>query len=140
MADWTVITDSSLDPDAPLTSELAYAWRDNPIAIAEGAAGAPRILDAALGTTPTNAGRNWVAQRTVTASASGVGQYAFLRVLGSAGYNPGDTVDASVTGLQWSGSGVDIGPSVSGGVWRCQGFIASGSGLSDRRTLFLRVS
>lgn len=43
MADWTEISDTSLDPDAPLTSELAYAWRDNPIAIAEGAAGAPRI-------------------------------------------------------------------------------------------------
>lgn len=43
MADWVAITDSQVDPDAPLTSELAYAWRDNPIAIAEGAVGAPRI-------------------------------------------------------------------------------------------------
>lgn len=43
MADWVTINDSQVDPDAPLTSELAYAWRDNPIAIAEGAAGAPRI-------------------------------------------------------------------------------------------------
>lgn len=41
MADWTAIPDSVLDPDAPLTSDLAYAWRDNPIAIAEGASGAP---------------------------------------------------------------------------------------------------
>ena len=48
MADWTVISDTSLDPDAPLTSELAYAWRDNPIAIAEGAVGAPRIQYAAI--------------------------------------------------------------------------------------------
>lgn len=43
MADWTNIADSALDPDAPVTSELAYAWRDNPIAIAEGAPGAPKI-------------------------------------------------------------------------------------------------
>lgn len=43
MADWTNIADSALDPDAPVTSELAYAWRDNPIAIAEGAVGAPRV-------------------------------------------------------------------------------------------------
>lgn len=43
MADWTNIVDSALDPDAPVTSELAYAWRDNPIAIAEGAVGAPRV-------------------------------------------------------------------------------------------------
>jgi len=41
MADWTNIPDTALDPDAPLTSDLAYAWRDNPIAISEGAVGAP---------------------------------------------------------------------------------------------------
>jgi hypothetical protein len=38
------ITDAQTDPDAPLTSELAKQWRDNPIAIIEGATGAPRIL------------------------------------------------------------------------------------------------
>lgn len=43
MADWVNIIDSALDPDAPLTSELAYAWRDNPIAIAEGSNGAPYV-------------------------------------------------------------------------------------------------
>ena len=48
MADWVTITDSQVDPDAPLTSELAYAWRDNPVAIAEGAVGAPRIRIGAL--------------------------------------------------------------------------------------------
>ena len=48
MADYTDISDSAVDPDAPLTSELAYAWRDNPIAIAEGALGAPRIAIGAL--------------------------------------------------------------------------------------------
>lgn len=48
MADWTTLADSQLDPDAPLTSELAYAWRDNPIAIAEGAAGAPKVVGQAL--------------------------------------------------------------------------------------------
>ncbi len=48
MADWTTISDTSVDPDAPLTSQLGYAWRDNPIAIAEGATGAPRILIGAI--------------------------------------------------------------------------------------------
>lgn len=48
MADWTTISDTSVDPDAPLTSQLGYAWRDNPIAIAEGATGAPRIQTLAL--------------------------------------------------------------------------------------------
>ena len=43
MADYVTISDTSVDPDAPLTSQLAYAWRDNPIAIAEGSTGAPKI-------------------------------------------------------------------------------------------------
>lgn len=43
MADWTDIADSALDPDAPLTSDLAYAWRDNVVAISEGAPNAPKI-------------------------------------------------------------------------------------------------
>ncbi len=50
MADWTTITDTQVDPDAPLTSQLGYAWRDNPIAIAEGAVGAPRVMHNALNT------------------------------------------------------------------------------------------
>jgi len=50
LADWTNISDSQVDPDAPVTSELGYAWRDNPIANAEGAPGAPRIVRGALST------------------------------------------------------------------------------------------
>ena len=48
MADYRTIADAEVDPDAPLTSSLGYAWRDNPIAIAEGATGAPRITQAAI--------------------------------------------------------------------------------------------
>lgn len=44
MASYITITDAETDPEAPLTSELAKKWRDNPIAIAEGAAGAPKIV------------------------------------------------------------------------------------------------
>lgn len=41
MADWVAIQDTAVDPDAPVTSELAYAWRDNVIAVTEGALGSP---------------------------------------------------------------------------------------------------
>lgn len=44
MADYTTITDAQVDPEAPITSELMSALRDNPTAIAEGASGAPRIV------------------------------------------------------------------------------------------------
>jgi len=44
MADWTTIPDSSIEPGKPIRSIDGLALRDNPIAIAEGAAGAPRIV------------------------------------------------------------------------------------------------
>lgn len=48
MADWKTIPDTDVDPDAPVTSELMYALRDNPVAIAEGATGAPRITQSSF--------------------------------------------------------------------------------------------
>lgn len=48
MADWTDITDEQVNPDAPVTSDLAYAFRDNPVAIAEGSSGAPKVQSEAL--------------------------------------------------------------------------------------------
>jgi hypothetical protein len=48
MTSYITITDAETDPSAPLTSELAKKWRDNPIAITEGATGAPRIVGAAM--------------------------------------------------------------------------------------------
>lgn len=43
MANWTNIQTDSLEPGKPIRSIDGIALRDNPIAIAEGAAGAPRI-------------------------------------------------------------------------------------------------
>ena len=48
MTSYITITDAETDPEAPLTSELAKKWRDNPIALAEGAIGAPRIYSLAF--------------------------------------------------------------------------------------------
>ncbi len=44
------IFDSEIDPDSPITTSLMFRLRDNPIAIAEGAAGAPKIVLGALST------------------------------------------------------------------------------------------
>lgn len=43
MSTYNEIFDTQLDPDAPITSGLGYQFRENPIAIAEGASGAPKI-------------------------------------------------------------------------------------------------
>ena len=48
MVDYIPIDDSEVEPEAPLISSLGVRWRDNPVAIAEGAAGAPRVLSAAI--------------------------------------------------------------------------------------------
>jgi hypothetical protein len=42
------ITDTQIDPDAPLTSQLMYQNRDNPIEMAGGATGAPKVQGIAL--------------------------------------------------------------------------------------------
>ena len=41
--DYLVIDDSEVEPGAPILSSLGVRWRDNAIAIAQGASGAPRI-------------------------------------------------------------------------------------------------
>jgi len=48
MTTYTTIPDGDIDQDSPVTQPLMTALRDNPIAITEGASGAPRIATAAL--------------------------------------------------------------------------------------------
>lgn len=69
MTDWTTITDSQVDPKAPVTSELMTAMRDNPIAISEGATGAPKVQTEAI----QDAAVNRVKLKTATNS----GGYSF---------------------------------------------------------------
>ena len=61
MADWTTIPDASLEPGKPIRSVDGLALRDNPVAIAEGAAGAPRIQTQALA--PPTAGTAHIIRR-----------------------------------------------------------------------------
>jgi len=48
MTTYTAIPDTDIDPDSPITTGLMTLLRDNPIAITEGAAGAPSIVYGAL--------------------------------------------------------------------------------------------
>jgi hypothetical protein len=43
MTDYLALTNSQVEPNAPVTSELVTALRDNPIAIAEGSIGSPEM-------------------------------------------------------------------------------------------------
>lgn len=139
MADYRTIADSEVDPDAPLTSSLGYAWRDNPIAIAEGATGAPRIEDSALSNTVTSAGSTWVFNRIINRGHQGVGQSVLCQVsdpvsvatsFGS--IRPGSQLRPSSAG------GVSLGSDTLPGSWRCMGNVGGGSG--NDVTLFQRIS
>lgn len=55
MTAYTAILASDIDPESPITSALMTSMRDNPIAITEGAAGAPRIQSAAFAAGAVNA-------------------------------------------------------------------------------------
>lgn len=74
MANWTTITETATDPDAPVTSTLIKALRDNPAAIAEGASGAPRIVSSALNTATGSVSGALAASGTVVVSLN---QYSF---------------------------------------------------------------
>lgn len=144
MADYVAITDSQVDPDAPLTSELAYAWRDNLIAVTEGAVGAPRIQDAAMGSTVTNAGRDWVRLRMAIATNGSIGTVALLKFTGTAQIIFGGLVNGSqLTPSNATGENATGAPAVTG-TWMCLGHLPPGSGGTGtnpaQATLFMRVS
>jgi hypothetical protein len=109
MANWTSIADATLEPGKPIRAIDARALRDNPIAIAEGASGAPKIagqqgpaietggitdanVTAAKLATGNNE-RDWVLARTAGAAAGAVGTYALLRA--SSPRNPDATLAGS---------------------------------------------
>ncbi len=74
MADWTDQSTDSLLPGEPWTSAKALAVFENPVALAEGATGAPRIATIAM--TPPAAGSTTIARlRTDTQSLQGETSY-----------------------------------------------------------------
>ena len=138
MADYRTITDAEVDPDAPLTSSLGYAFRDNPTAIAEGATGAPRIQDAALDTSVTGAGTTWVMNRIIPRNAGGIGTYVLAATAAAGAYSINDTL----AGASLTPSSADGAPSGSGtlnGTWRLHGLI-EGSTVPGRVSLWQRIS
>lgn len=147
MTTWTTIPDGNLDVDKPARSIDALALRDNPVAIAEGAAGAPRVNDAALSSTATAAGTNWVSTRYASVGAGAVGSLVFaVPTVLSTAYPFG----ALIAGSSLSPACVRYDPSYGNatlvwsgllsGTWRSLGYIvAGGTGIASA-TLWLRIA
>jgi len=149
MATWTTITDATLEPGKPIRSVDGLALRDNVTALAEGAAGAPRIenaamdtdsvdnanvVDATLGSEKFQTGtdeRDWVLGRTSGAATGAVGTYAFLKVV-QGNVTAGDYKAGN--DLEYSDS-VDDGGSSPSGTWRAMGTVGN-----LRSTVFLRIA
>ena len=158
MADWVNIPETSVEPGAPARSSTVRAFRDNPIAIAEGASGAPRIQTAAINNNAVttakiangnvtsgklatgNSERDWVLARTASAAVGVVGTYALLFNNTLTNRDPGGTVAGS--DLIYSSAGNFRSSGVPAGTWRCMG-AASGDNSGpdeDRVTLWLRIA
>lgn len=146
MVDYTTITEAETDPGAPFTSDLLKALRDNPLAIREG--NGPKIQDAALGTSVTSAGTDWVALRTRNILANEVGSYAILTQSSptTTEYSRNQTLAGSslrFSGHAGSGSSTfnEVDGPVASGTWRVMGNGQSGTSASlQRTTLFLRIA
>lgn len=76
MATYNAIPDNLLDPDDPLTSDIAFRWRDNPIAMGQADPTVPLDLlpTVLLGTLTTTSGT------TQTLGSLDLTRYRFLRI------------------------------------------------------------
>jgi len=80
MTDYTSIADSQVEPLSPVTSELMTALRDNPLAIAEGSTGAPRmVLKSIERLVAGDAIRNQLTQTINSEESFGIG-HSFLQI------------------------------------------------------------
>ena len=146
MADWVNIANATIEPDAPLVSSTMFALRDNPKAIAEGAPGAPRVVDRALSTNATNAGRDWVLRRTALASVFSVGSYIFGTGEQAATKLPGNTISGQFLNPAGVSDNSDAGRVLTSGsapgTWRCMGYApgSTSTPVFSSATLWLRIA
>jgi hypothetical protein len=158
MATWTTITDAALEPGKPIRSVDGLALRDNSIAIAEGASGAPKIQNAAmdansvdnanvvngnLGAEKFQSGgteRNWVLGRTSDAGAGAVGTYVMGKYTKTFDSSPayGDVVSGSL--IEASNTSGSYSYAVLSGTWRTMGGSGDGEDTGNDVTLYLRIS
>jgi hypothetical protein len=144
MTSYTAIANGDIDQDSPVTQPLVTALRDNPIAIAEGASGAPRIEPIAFAANYYTAGAigTYVWARRTTGSTD----VAFGDTLAGSSLSPTSAAyfiaDSGATGVA-----VNVGSALSG-TWRAMGTYdhtasfndGSGTATIGGSTLWLRIS
>jgi hypothetical protein len=140
---WTTIPNADIDQDSPITQTLMTALRDNPIAIANGDAGAPRIQAIAAMSHQGAAGA--VGTYVFARRGDGGGDITFGGGIGGASLVP----TSATTSITVSGTGDTatlIAGSALAGTWRAMGtydhtVTSGGSQISmGGATLWLRIS
>jgi hypothetical protein len=159
MADWTNLPNTAVGVGGLPSGTTVTALRDNPVAIAEGAPGAPRVLPSPAidwnSSTGTIAERNWVLARTGQAAAGAVGTYVFAgtRTNSSDDKNFGDTISGgnlrpvgiqspdsfTTTTLLSAAAYVSQTGTPLSGTWRCMGRNRALTTVASA-TLWLRIS
>jgi hypothetical protein len=147
MATWTTIPDSSLEPGKPIRSIDTLALRDNPVAIAEGAPGAPRVAsDSAIdwggGGVGETSAVNWVGAKNSLLSAGAIGSFAFaVRSTGTGLVTFGSTLaGSSLTPTGIASGGVTASGGTLTGTWRCLGRSEFFNPQGNTLTLWLRIA
>lgn len=97
---WTDVADNELDTDSPVTTALMTALRDNPVAIARGDSGAPRVDVSGVGV-PFSAGNVRRFYDSAAYTKNGTGWSARARFILGAG---GGTVRLKFDMREQSGS------------------------------------
>ena len=148
---WTNIDNALVSVGALPFATTIQALRDNPIAIANGDAGAPRlqtngIQDSAVTTTKIASNERMttanVLGATASASVGAVGTYAFLITSGAIVLGPGSTYAGS--NLRYSNA-ANVSGATPAGTWRAMGVSGTTTGGPDptdvaSATLWLRIS
>lgn len=155
---WTDIPDSALEPNKPIRSVDGLALRDNPVAIANGEPGAPRIQNAAyaggsITSDKFNGGNieSWIWFDRPAGGIGTMGMFLYMppsvtaiefgqSVAGST-LNPSGIVYDDSAGGVTTPSGMGFPVSIAG-TWRCLGMAQSGGGTGGLGTvtLFLRIA
>jgi hypothetical protein len=150
MATYIPITDTQIDPDAPVTSQLMYQMRENPIAISEGAAGAPRNVGLSI---YNFEGRFTGTTGTTPVVITGLSPFTIVAVEGVFSLGVGDSSTFQIStsadgGSTWGGwvNITDNGPyraivnMVTGSIDVSSGTWATGSSAANANAIRFRLA
>src|SRR5690625_741976 len=144
MAQWTNIPTDRIEPGKPIRAIDGLALRDNPIAIAEGASGAPRVQTNGIANSAVTTSKianssvtaqklatggnenNWTRSRIASSTAGQVGTYAFVTSLGLTRIWNQTVAGSGLRRAAVGPSGLTYDPSTTlSGTWRIMGYYVS---------------